>query len=245
MSDETQTAITGPKEGDPISGQLWRHHSGRVYRVERVTNTAHLSEKFPPMVVYVNVYNGTEWSRPLSDWHRSFTFVGSAPIRAAGTEGGATDGTGTRAVDWPGESEITRLRAENERLTKERDEARAWSLALKMVKEEIAGCFNAAFVEGWVDALANDEADRLRDIWERRLMHAYNAALSDFSHPHPNPATAADADRAARDVAAVKAGIEAAANSLEGDPLGFDGFYGAIIRAIDPEAVLKAMEEGR
>lgn len=124
MSDETQTAITGPKEGDPISGQLWRHHSGRVYRVERVTNTAHISEKFPPMVVYVNVYNGTEWSRPLSDWHRSFTFVGFAPIRAVGTEGGATDGTGTRTVEWPGESEITRLRDEVERLTKERDEAR-------------------------------------------------------------------------------------------------------------------------
>ena len=38
-------------------------------------------------------------------------------VRAAGTEGGATDGMGTRVVDWPGESEITRLRAENARLT--------------------------------------------------------------------------------------------------------------------------------
>ena len=69
----------------PVSGQLWRHHSGRVYRVECVTNTAHLNEKFPPTVVYVNVRNGTEWSRPLSDWHRSFTFAGPDPVRAAGT----------------------------------------------------------------------------------------------------------------------------------------------------------------
>jgi hypothetical protein len=61
-----------PGEGGPQPGDLWVHHSGRVYRIDRITNTAHPSAKFPPAVVYVNVENGTEWSRALSDWHRSF-----------------------------------------------------------------------------------------------------------------------------------------------------------------------------
>lgn len=56
----------------PCAQQVWKHHSGRMYRVLMVTNTTHPSEKFPPTVVYTNVINGTMWSRPLSDWHRSF-----------------------------------------------------------------------------------------------------------------------------------------------------------------------------
>ena len=57
------------------SGQVWHHHSGRNYRVLFLANTTHPSEKFPPTVVYENVANETIWSRPLFDWHRSFTFV--------------------------------------------------------------------------------------------------------------------------------------------------------------------------
>ena len=48
------------------------------------------------------------------DFMRRQPYTGSRP--AAGTEGGATDGMGTRVVEWPGESEITRLRSENERM---------------------------------------------------------------------------------------------------------------------------------
>jgi hypothetical protein len=69
---ESPSVVRLPGEGDPQPGDLWVHHSGRVYRIDRITNTAHPSAKFPPAVVYVNVKNGTEWSRALSDWHRSF-----------------------------------------------------------------------------------------------------------------------------------------------------------------------------
>ena len=58
---------------DPKVNELWKHHSGRTYRVLFMTNTAHPSEKFPTAVVYENTDVGTLWSRPLSDWHRSFT----------------------------------------------------------------------------------------------------------------------------------------------------------------------------
>ena len=129
------------------------------------------------------------------DFMRRQPYTGSRP--AAGTEGGATDGMGTRTVEWPGESEITRLRAEVEQLPKERDEALA--------------------------------------------------------------------DRHARDIAVVKAALEAAAGSAKtiilAHPIGFglrgmsavvSDRDGAIadkvetsIRALDPEAVLKMMEEER
>jgi hypothetical protein len=69
---ESPSVVRLPGEGNPQPGDLWVHHSGRVYRIDRITNTAHPSAKFPPTVVYVNVKNGTEWSRALSDWHRSF-----------------------------------------------------------------------------------------------------------------------------------------------------------------------------
>jgi hypothetical protein len=31
-------------------------------------------ERYPLTVVYQTVANGNVWTRPLSDWHRSFTF---------------------------------------------------------------------------------------------------------------------------------------------------------------------------
>ncbi len=35
------------------------------------------------------------------------------------------------------------------------------------------GCFNAALAEGWIDALAEGDIDRIRDIWNRRLSAAF------------------------------------------------------------------------
>ncbi|WP_139026330.1 hypothetical protein [Methyloversatilis universalis] len=35
------------------------------------------------------------------------------------------------------------------------------------------GCFQAALFEGWIDALADGDIDRIRDIWSRRLSCAF------------------------------------------------------------------------
>lgn len=56
----------------PNAGEIWEHHSGRLYRVDGILNTAHPSDKFPVMVAYTQVDAGTQWTRPLTDWHRSF-----------------------------------------------------------------------------------------------------------------------------------------------------------------------------
>ena len=56
----------------PEPNSHWRHRNGHLYTVMFITNTAKLSEKHPPDVVYKGSY-GRMWSRPLSDWHRSMT----------------------------------------------------------------------------------------------------------------------------------------------------------------------------
>lgn len=53
---------------------LWRHSSGRCYRVLMLTNQEADNPKYPVTVVYRGT-NGRVWSRPLSDWHRSMTFI--------------------------------------------------------------------------------------------------------------------------------------------------------------------------
>ena len=92
-------------------------------------------------------------------------------------------------------AEITRLRAENERLTKERDEARRHVGALRGVMEEVF-------------RFSDDERDEERlddDMLEIRRVS--RAALA-------NTAGVEETDRHARDVAMVKAGIEAAVARL-------------------------------
>lgn len=46
------------------------------------------------------------------------------------------------------------------------------------VIEEAAGCFTAAFAEGWIDALANGDIEVIRDLYHRRIAFAYEALLS-------------------------------------------------------------------
>lgn len=36
---------------------------------------------------------------------------------------------------------------------------------------EADGCFEAALTEGWMEALADGDIIRIRDLWERRLSH--------------------------------------------------------------------------
>ncbi|NUY43472.1 hypothetical protein HZS35_18150 [Pantoea brenneri] len=44
-----------------------------------LTNTTSTKAEYPPTVVYRNADTRTDWSRPLSDWHRSFTLVSEYP----------------------------------------------------------------------------------------------------------------------------------------------------------------------
>lgn len=37
------------------------------------------------------------------------------------------------------------------------------------------GCFEAALAEGWIDALANGDLERIRDLWSRRILFAQQA----------------------------------------------------------------------
>jgi len=39
---------------------------------------------------------------------------------------------------------------------------------------EADGCFEAALAEGWLDALAAGDIDRIRELWDRRISHARN-----------------------------------------------------------------------
>lgn len=51
----------------------WTHSNGNTYTVFLITNEhSENQERYPTTVVYIDC-NGTTWSRPLSDWHRSMT----------------------------------------------------------------------------------------------------------------------------------------------------------------------------
>ena len=60
-----------------------------------------------------------------------------------------------------------------------RERARNKRLVEALVEAD--GCFEAALAEGWVDALAAGDIDRIRDIWQRRIALArslFPAALA-------------------------------------------------------------------
>ncbi len=51
----------------------WTHSNGNTYTVFLITNKhSENQERYPTTVVYIDC-NGTTWSKPLSDWHRSMT----------------------------------------------------------------------------------------------------------------------------------------------------------------------------
>ena len=59
-------------------GSRWQHHNGNIYTVLHIANHASDHEdRYPKTVVYQGE-NGNVWSRPLSDWHRSMTFLSRA-----------------------------------------------------------------------------------------------------------------------------------------------------------------------
>lgn len=63
---------------DPTPGSVWRHYNGRKYKVLFLTNDVVQHKGHPIDVVYERIGGGKtprKYSRPLSDWHRSFTLV--------------------------------------------------------------------------------------------------------------------------------------------------------------------------
>lgn len=43
---------------------------------------------------------------------------------------------------------------------------------LREALREADGCFEAALAEGWLDALADGDIERIRDLWSRRISYA-------------------------------------------------------------------------
>lgn len=52
-----------------------------------------------------------------------------------------------------------------------------YALAARLA--EARGCFDAALFEGWLDALANGDIERIRDLWTRRISFAMEAVTAD------------------------------------------------------------------
>lgn len=64
----------------PDVGSVWKHHSGRLYRVLMITNYATTKpEQYPVSVVYEG-QNGFKWSGTLDDWHRRMTLLPFDPF---------------------------------------------------------------------------------------------------------------------------------------------------------------------
>ena len=59
----------------PTPDSRWKHQNGTVYRVKEITNKDSTNPAYLPQIVYVNEANGSVWSRPITDWSRSFTEV--------------------------------------------------------------------------------------------------------------------------------------------------------------------------
>lgn len=62
------------KERVPAKDEVWRHYNGILYVVEALANEYTTRDEYPATVVYRGP-NRRVWSRPLSDWHRSMTYV--------------------------------------------------------------------------------------------------------------------------------------------------------------------------
>jgi hypothetical protein len=64
----------------PRAGDIWQHYNGNQYVVLHIANEhTERPEQYPPTVVYAGYENERVWARPLSDWHRSMSYVGRDP----------------------------------------------------------------------------------------------------------------------------------------------------------------------
>jgi hypothetical protein len=58
----------------PTLGSRWRHTNGNYYTVTGYSNDTAPSDKYP-LTIHYQGDNGNQWSRQLSRWHDSMTFV--------------------------------------------------------------------------------------------------------------------------------------------------------------------------
>lgn len=57
----------------PETWSLWRHKSGRIYRVMSLANMTATKPGYPKTVVYECVTSGEIYTKPLDKWHESMT----------------------------------------------------------------------------------------------------------------------------------------------------------------------------
>lgn len=64
-----------PVEVDvPQVGELWQHHSGRVYEITQISNWGN-NESYPLTVGYKNAHSGRPYTGVINDWHRRMKLV--------------------------------------------------------------------------------------------------------------------------------------------------------------------------
>lgn len=67
------------ENGFPITGSIWRHHSGRLYVILMMTNVEpERQDEFPTTVVYQSHKSGKRYSRALTEWQQSGRYVPEA-----------------------------------------------------------------------------------------------------------------------------------------------------------------------
>lgn len=125
-----------------LPATLWQHYNGNKYEVLLLSNMeSERQEKYPTTVVYRNVSNGNIYSRKLSDWHRSMTFIeNTCPAPAATDTGLETVGYMAQTrMGWipscassGGEPVVTRSQAEKLLAAKEAERAEQWRLRREM-----------------------------------------------------------------------------------------------------------------
>lgn len=65
------TAVAETPVYHPAIGTAWRHDNGNLYWVVGLSNQHSTDQNKYPATVHYMGGNGRQWSRPLSDWHRS------------------------------------------------------------------------------------------------------------------------------------------------------------------------------
>jgi hypothetical protein len=73
LLDEKKRKETIANAQTPQEHEYWEHRNGKVYEILFIANQNNKPDThYEPHVVYQNIESKTVWSRPLSDWHRSF-----------------------------------------------------------------------------------------------------------------------------------------------------------------------------
>jgi len=66
-----------PKNKIPSLRSVWKHHSGRIYEVDDIRNEHSTNDEYPITVCYVGA-NGYKWSKSITRWHETMTWLSDA-----------------------------------------------------------------------------------------------------------------------------------------------------------------------